>query len=323
MMAANTPSSSTTTIQTRRARLLGLYRDTLGPLLRDRAVWCFCAVWAVAAVYLSLVGSAHQVVVSLTFTVPWLVVLGLATILLTANAPVTPPADDAAKGQRGRWWIQLAVVLAFAVLTAQRGMVFHKDAPGAFATIPLWSPLVSLLTTLWGKVLPNPFWGVNPTLYVLLPGICLLALGARWRELGFARGYRSWTVALLWSAVFLVPIVIALISGGLGALLFLKYLVSNLLQNGFSEEFLMRGALMTRLMPLVGRSWAAVLSAIVFGMWHLGLNTQAVGGNYLAGLALGVISQGTFGLAMAIVFLRTRNLLAPTIIHILADVPVG
>jgi hypothetical protein len=297
-------------------------RDALVALLRDPAGWAFLAVWMLAAAYLVVIGQGDRVVSAILNTDILFVIFGGVTIALTTKAPAAEPVDAAAASRPGRWRLpaQIGVLLVAIVLTGYRGMVFNHALPRTLDSLSVWTPVVDALDGFWRHVFAIPSWGTNPTLYVIVPGLCLLALGARWRSLGFARGYRSWLIALLWGSIQIIGIIVALAMGRYGVLTLLRYFVSNLLQNGFSEEFLFRGALLTRLKPLLGTSWAVVLSSLVFGLWHLGVDT-AGGGNYLAGAAVGILSQGTFGLAMAIVFLRTRNLLAPTILHILFDTP--
>lgn len=300
------------------------YRTEFGALARNRAFWCFVALVILCAAYLLVSGRGAYVADAFENTIPWAVALGLVSIPLVAGTPAAPVAPrDAPRGRPGRLWAQVALLLVVIVLTGQRGAVFNKAIPPSLANIPLWTPLVDALTTAWGHVFHNPFWGVNPTLYVLIPGVLLLALGARPAELGFARGYRTWLIALLWSLPYLFQIAVALAGGQIALTTVFLYALSNLLQNGISEEFLFRGALLTRLLPLVGVSWAAVISSVLFGLWHLGVNTQTIGGSYLAAAAFGVLSQGVFGLAMAFVFLRTRNLIAPAFIHLIGDIPIG
>jgi membrane protease YdiL (CAAX protease family) len=97
-------------------------------------------------------------------------------------------------------------------------------------------------------------------------------------------------------------------------------LLSNFMQNGLWEEILLRGALQTRLRALLSPEWAIVLQALVFGAWHLGLGyTNTGGAGLLPALASVLVHQATIGLAFGIVFERTRNLLAPTVAHVLAN----
>ena len=92
--------------------------------------------------------------------------------------------------------------------------------------------------------------------------------------------------------------------------------MGHLLQNGFSEEFLFRGAFQTRLRAFMTSDWALVIQALVFGLWHIGFDTQTMGGDVLAGLALGIASHSVMGLALGILFQRTRNLIAPSLVHV-------
>ncbi|MFN8513870.1 MAG: CPBP family intramembrane glutamic endopeptidase [Thermomicrobiales bacterium] len=95
---------------------------------------------------------------------------------------------------------------------------------------------------------------------------------------------------------------------------------SAFMNNGFFEEFLFRGALQTRLRALGGPGWALVIQALVFGAWHLGLgytNTDHAG--LLPALASTIVYQATLGLAFGVIFERTRNLLAPSVAHILVN----
>lgn len=62
-----------------------------------------------------------------------------------------------------------------------------------------------------------------------------------------------------------------------------------------------------------------VLSSLIFGLCHIPAALPSLHGNYLATTAFVIASQGTFGLELAILFSRTRNLLAPTILHVLID----
>jgi membrane protease YdiL (CAAX protease family) len=305
----------------RGSHVLRLYRDNLRAVIRTPAVWFFFVMWLLAIAYLGFGGYTRILRTSAIYPALTLVVFGLLTIPLTAGAPA-PPFPEAPAASRGRLLAQTGMLLVLMLLTGYLGMVFNHALPRGLTYLPVWSPLVNLLVRLWGSILPNPFLGVIPTLYVALPGALLLALGARPRELGFAQGYCSVRVAALWSAIQLVLVAVALVTARLAPLALGTTIVRNIFQNGFSEEFLFRGALLTRVARLLGTSWAVVLSSLLFGLWHIGTNTTYAGGSYLAGAAMGIASQAVFGVGIAFVFLRTRNLLAPTLIHIVADVNV-
>jgi membrane protease YdiL (CAAX protease family) len=156
---------------------------------------------------------------------------------------------------------------------------------------------------------------VNPIQYFVLPFLVLLFLGAHPSELGFERGHRSWWVILLWCGIEFALWGLQVLSGALYPLRLLTVFISNFFQNGFFEEFLFRGALQTRLRLLVDPAWSLVLAALIFGLWHLGADVRAAGGDWLGGLALTVRNQAVFGLVMGIIFMRTRNLLACSVVH--------
>ncbi|WP_204122316.1 CPBP family intramembrane glutamic endopeptidase [Lacticaseibacillus mingshuiensis] len=90
---------------------------------------------------------------------------------------------------------------------------------------------------------------------------------------------------------------------------------------GVMEEILCRGPLLFILAKhapsAVSNTWfAAVVSAIIFGLLHL---LNAGGAQSLWQTGLQVIYTMTFGLAMAALFLTTHNLLVPILAHTLFD----
>jgi len=95
--------------------------------------------------------------------------------------------------------------------------------------------------------------------------------------------------------------------------------VGNALQNGFFEEFLFRGALQTRLNKFVQPGWALAIQALAFGVWHFNANAGIAPGDPFAALAVCIVSQAVSGLAYGIVFLRTRNLVAPSVAHVVMN----
>ncbi len=281
----------------------------VGPLVasvaRAPAAWLFVAVWLAAVLILTLSGQG--------FPFDGLI-FGPAYLLMSALTATTaaPPA-------RPRLRLQLGLVLLFVALTAWRGLAFHR-ALAPDAAIPLWSPLVAALERLGGVWFGNDNYVANPVTYVALPLVALLLAGARLPDLGFGRGHRVGRVLLLWGALPLVYFALALLTGGLTLGRLLGRVVSNSMNNGFFEEFLFRGALQTRLRALRGPGWALVIQALVFGAWHLGLgytNTDHAG--LLPALASTIVYQATLGLAFGVLFERTRNLLAPSVAHILVN----
>ncbi|MCH8345151.1 MAG: CPBP family intramembrane metalloprotease [Planctomycetes bacterium] len=247
----------------------------------------------------------------------------LLTVGLTASASGRPGNTPQAT-RSTLLWLQLALVVAVIGLTAQWGMVFHGVVPATLEHIPLWSPFVQFLEEAGNRLgqagyLRNPKYLVNPVLMFVVPLPLLLLLGARWRSLGFERGWRTWRVVVLWSIAYVGYWVFNLITGTWSVGRLGHILLSNTMQNGFFEEFLFRGVLQTRLSRLISPSWALVVSSLGFGLWHIGADAKALGGDLLAGAALSILVQGSMGLAFGVIFLRTRNLLACSVIHVVLN----
>lgn len=216
-----------------------------------------------------------------------------------------PGYDNVPRGDWRRGLAQLILALALATLASLR---FHP--------IPGWRWFIDLLYAA-GRAfpIPNPNYLVNPVLYAVLPGLAALALGARWREIGFGKGWRPWRVIALWCAPVLVVWAHSVAVSGLRVGRILSALVSHTLQNGFMEEFLWRGLVQTRIALLWSRDWGLVLASLLFGWWHIDAVTGWSGNDWWLAGALNVVVQAPMGLALGVIFDRTGNLLAPSLIH--------
>jgi membrane protease YdiL (CAAX protease family) len=290
------------------------YRTTLSAVLTSSATWFFCAVLLVALVLLALKGRFDVILASLPL-IAFFAILALLTIPLTEGVTRLAPIETHCS-RRQLWW-QVAFLLVVILFATYRGIVF--SLPGALH-IPLLYPFARWSFSFLGA--PSTFFGnwiAVPLLYFLIPLAFLLPLGARWSELGLGRGYRSWRVLLLWSALPLIALIVFLVIGASSLVPLLFVVAGNIFQNGFFEEFLFRGALMTRLNYLIRRDWGLVLSSLVFGLFHIGVQTSTLHGDWLAGAAYTITDQAVFGLGMAMIFLRTRNLLASSIFHVLLN----
>ncbi|MBK9713042.1 MAG: CPBP family intramembrane metalloprotease [Kouleothrix sp.] len=297
-------------------RLQQLRRALITPALSSRAAWCFAGLWLLAALVLIAIGHGTQVVLSSASLVGFLLFSAL-TVLVTE-----PPAERAAPVERRSLWLQVAITLVFIAITGYTALAFHNLIAPQAAAIPLWTPLVEWFGGLGERFLPvevvgSPFNVVaNPLKYFILPLLALLLAGARPRDLGFARGHRSWRVIALWCAIPAAVWIVGLASGALTPARLGRRLLSNAFQNGFFEEFLFRGALQTRLSALWDREWALVAQALVFGLWHLGADARLMDGDIVAGLAATIVIQATMGLGFGLMFQRTRNLLASSAAHV-------
>ena len=302
----------------RRQQLLAAYRESLFPFLKSPAAWLFSTAWLISVAYLITTGRMLVFIDSLRYPLIALV-FGLLTIALTSQAKSLPPLETHCS--RPQLWLQVSILALVILFTAYIGIMLHQHIPQAIRQLPVLYPMAIGLYRLFTlpPLLSDSSVVVIPLLYFVIPFPLLLLLGARPRELGFARGYRSWIVALLWSILPLILIALNLIGGqaSFGQTLLLLY--KNIFRNGFFEEFLFRGALMSRLTYLLDANWGLALSSLLFGLWHIGLQTSNMNGDWLAGLANCVLMQAVFGLGMALVLRRTCNLLAPSIYHVLIN----
>ncbi len=244
---------------------------------------------------------------------------GWLTVLLTEDAPEPAPATTSKR----RLVAQLFAVLAIATLIGLSAMSVFQVGPPELGSIPVWSGIYGWLLGL-GRSLPvtAPAAIVNPVLELGLPLVVLLGLGASWRELGFGRGHRVGRVLALWWVPQLVNLAVLVFTGQAQLLHLIGVFIRNGFQNGPVEEFLFRGAVQTRLSLLLGGSWGLVLGALTFGVWHIGANARfETGGDILSAACAGIASQAPFGIAFGLIFQRTRNLLAGSVLHMLIDLP--
>ena len=293
-------------------------KDLIKNVLASRAAWFFAAIWVVSIIYLLATGNG--VIGSSTFALG-ILVFSAITFSITENQAETPVME---KKRSPLLWLQLVVIAFFLLLTGYRGFVFNV-MPGRANTIPVWSWFGDWFSDLGGRYLSGVvdhspgLAAANFAGYFLIPFGLLLLLGARLPELGLGKGHRVWRVTALWVIIPLIFFVINIINGSTSLMMLGTMFLGNLLRNGFSEEFLFRGALQTRLKQWLGSDWALVLQALVFAVWHLGADTQFMGGDVWQGLALGIASHSISGLAMGVIFQRTRNLIAPSIVHVVIN----
>ncbi len=283
----------------------------LSETFRSRAALAFVALWVIGAVVLLAYGHT-----------PWGGLASLTGIavfmLITAlNTQPNPPTFVDDPRERRRLYLQLAVLFLLIVLTGIRGMQFHDLIP--FNTvIPGWTPLVDTLERFSGRTFGNDNYLTNPVLYFVIPVIFLLLLGAKLPDLGLGRGHRVLRVTFIWAIVPVLAIAYLIVNGALLSWVG-QVILSNALNNGFFEEFLFRGALQTRLRRLMSPGWALVLQAVIFGVWHVGLGYSSFGepGGVLTALASTLAFQMGLGLAFGYIFERSRNLIAPSVFHVL------
>ena len=295
------------------------FSQKLKSILFSRAVWFFSLVWVAALVY--LVVSGNVITGSISFAAGILLFCALTMVLTKAE----PQADQVQTAQPVPMrWLQLGIVILTICVTGYSGYLFNMR-PGQPTNIPLWSPVVNFFGSLGaqylGPLVDNSpaLAGANPAKYVFIPLVFLLLSGARISGLGFRRGHRIWQIIILWTVIPVLFLSVQIISGATNLLHLFRVFIGHFLKNGFSEEFLFRGAFQTRLGLFMKTDWALVIQALVFGIWHLGFDTQTMGGDVIGGLALGIASHSIFGLAMGVLFQRTRNLITPSVIHVVIN----
>ncbi len=283
---------------------------SLSDIAGYRAAWFFAVVWIACSIYLLTANRVNLVVLCLT-KVAIYTPLCILTLLMTKEN--LQQHQEKNKKTTLRCVFQAVVVATIIFFTVCK-------------YVPCWSPFLDWIGDIGQKTLDSSIVGSgysalrNPITYFVIPMVLLILLGAQSRQLGLGRGHRLWRVAAVWCSIPVVVILFALMSGRWNIGRLLKALVSNSLQNGFFEEFLFRGALQTRLAPLLSTSWAIVIQAIIFGAWHADLAALFTGGeNALGDVAAAIINQGTDGMVYGIIFWRTRNLAASSIFHVLGN----
>jgi membrane protease YdiL (CAAX protease family) len=307
--------------ETIRRGTVWLKRDILKPVFTSPAAWCFAAIWSAAAIYLTAIGRGVIVISSLC-----LLALIMFFSIITVGITKAEHKHKVKLSRTGRslLLLQIAVIAFFVFITLYTSLMFYGIVERH--PIPVWSAITKAFSRLGERVLSNdivvnPALAIaNPAKYFLLPLPLLLLLGARLREIGFCRGHRTLSVIALWCFIPAGALVYRLVFGRLTCRVLLRRLLSHLLINGFGEEFLIRGALHTRLRTLLNSSWAIVIQALTFGIWHFAAHFGSRGITGIAALtAFCIVRSATFGLAYGIIFQRTRNLLACTAIHVITN----
>jgi membrane protease YdiL (CAAX protease family) len=246
----------------------------------------------------------------------------LLTVVLTKKQSDEEPGKT--KRLQIKLLLQVSVILITILVTGYQSCMWHgvfKNVP-----IPIWSQLIGTFGQFGEKYLDPDIVGngyvavANPVQYFIMPFVLLILLGAKFHELGFKKGHRTWRVSAIWCFLPIIIIILYIFTGNLTISRLWKRLLGNLLQNGFGEEFLFRGALQTRLTKLVGSSWAIVIQSLIFGVWHLGVGfRETEGKGILAAIASSIICQGIAGLAFGFIFQRTHNLLGCTTFHVVSN----
>lgn len=178
------------------------------------------------------------------------------------------------------------------------------------------------------------FWG----LLVLAPALLLMRRGSSLADLGLStKNLRANLVITALSAVALGSVLLFLTPGG-------RFLLNSdlsawtLLQGaavsfffaflfaGFHEEFFFRAILQTRLSAALGSRLSGIaVATLLFGIYHLPfrLNKGATEGDLVQSLAICFTETILAAFVVSALWARTRNLLAPVVLHSLIDAISG
>jgi membrane protease YdiL (CAAX protease family) len=262
--------------------------------LNDLNTCCFALIVAGYAIYLAAVGM-------------WLLP---KTVPLEAEPVLRAVAPSACR------LVARGVVVGAAVaLVAMDGAAYAGIGSGC--PVPLLTPMIQFLLTvnLWPGV--GGVELLNFTTYALLPGLLLVALGARPRELGLCLPSRGTVVATLLCLIPCLGFVgWGLVSGRLTPLGLFFLVIHNFLSNGFSEEFQCRGMVFSHLRAALKTEWALLAQAVVFALLHFHPNGVEEQANLSASLAADLALNMPVALAFGFLALRSRSLLLPTILHL-------
>lgn len=274
------------------------------------------ALWLLAVAILIAYHRFDVVTIGTDFIFPVLMAV-LAWISIRIVRQRAEPLPQRSK-QRARIVLQLLVIFAAIVLTGLSGLLFHGLIT---TTIPPWQALLRTVAPIGDALHIGENQAINVATYVVLPGVLVLLFGAKLRELGFARfATKTGKLAILWLALPAIGWAVAIGSGQSNVGWMLWQFVRNALSNGFSEEFLFRGLLFTRLRALIQGELALVVQAIVFGFWHFGADFSAAPNhNLVATFADMFASQVVIGYGLAWLMLKTRSIVLPSAFHLAID----
>jgi membrane protease YdiL (CAAX protease family) len=159
-------------------------------------------------------------------------------------------------------------------------------------------------------------------MYAFFPGLVLLALGARPRELGLCLPARRTIIA---SLVCLIPVVSVVswgaATGRLAPAAIFWLLVHNFFSNGFTEEFLCRGMILSHMRAFIQTGWAQLGQAVAFALLHFHPARAAEQISPWRSLAEDLVLNLPVALAFGFLALRSRSLALPTLLHMFRWLP--
>jgi hypothetical protein len=241
----------------------------------------------------------------------FMLIVWFVTRQLVTQKPESEPTVLKAAGSRKRVVLRAVIVVAAVAVT-----FLHLLGANRVMVVPyLESGLrgIARLAPSLGSGLPNF------VMFALVPGLLVLALGARRRELGLTRPSKRTVLATLAvTSLFLISWLWRMTHGGPSIPMLGLFLAHNFLSNGFSEEFQTKGLVLSHLRGFMQTEWALAVMAILVALLHSAdaiHDERTVIGILANGIALNVPMNYFLGRAT----LRTRSLFLPVAIHLALD----
>lgn len=278
--------------------------------LRSRVFLIAVVLWCASVLELAVLHDWMIVAIALGFAT-FLLLAWYGTMRLVAE-PTTPPGDVLrAVGPRPRVTARTAVVLVCAALLFVHGFSF--EGIHVLPALDRFYRSVYGLAPWLGTALPNF------AIEALIPGLLVIALGARLREIGLSRPVRGTLLAVAaCTGLFLLSWIFRFAQGHLTLSALALYLLHNVLGNGFSEEFSLRGLIMSHLRAYLRTDWALFTQALLFALLHLAssLHDEPTA----LGIVANVIALNLpMGIVMGLMALRTRSIALPAVLHTVLD----
>lgn len=286
-------------------------RSNLSWFWHSQAMIIFYICYLFALIYMFGVGE-YRVLRDDLRGLGWLISAVLITGILVKDNPHSLDEQTSSVSHR-QLYTQVGVILFCVIFTYYRQHNFIIKAITLFPVLPS----VAIFLNEHSEVLSVAIQCLG---LFLIPYLGLRFMGVRRRELGLRKGHLSWAMTVLWSLAPIAIIIWSMILKEVTTDVILNRIVSHSLGNGFFEEFLFRGALLTRLRRLWGIGNAVVISSLVFGLWHIIAELPAFGGSLPRAISNCILNQATFGVGMSYLFLKSRNLLPGSIVHVLVNV---
>lgn len=196
--------------------------------------------------------------------------------------------------------------------------MFSIIAPEQVSGLAWWPPVLVIITLvlfnlLYHRVAPQAhhlLWALGGTFFLLALG---LLDGNSWTDMGLGWGYLFW--GLLWAIGSIVVVTIGYlvvasfrrgrdamhderVSALSGPRLMFNALVEVPFGTVLFEEIAFRAVLFSMLARRFGVVWAVVISAVLFGLWHI---LPSIGTHQQSAALGSVVGQGRRGAILAVV----------------------